>query len=121
MGSHAHVVEEAVVGNPESESTGHRLHEEAWKRLKQARSRDLDNPPAEYRENLATAFTAAGITGVVPCAHAGNVVPTAAPTLRSEDMANQASLQTLLGGGRVHVLEPGRMPKGADIAALCRF
>lgn len=134
---------DAVIGNPESDAIGKRIHGEAWACLLEARRRELDRALSDYREGTASARTAAGITDVVPCAlqgrvshlfvrkglaawgifhpETGEVIPQSEPTAQAEDMVNVACLKTLLGGGRVHVLEGAAMPRGCDIAALCRY
>lgn len=134
---------DAILGSPEPESIGKRIHEEAWACLQEARRRDLELALAEYREEAASARAAAGITAIVPRAQqgrishlflrrghvawgvfhpeTGEVIPQAEPTAQAEDMVNVACLKTLLAGGRVHVMEGGRMPPGTDIAALCRY
>jgi hypothetical protein len=134
---------DAILGNPEAEAIGKRIQGEAWACLREARRRELDRALRDYREGLSSRRTAAGITDVVACAlegrvehlfvrrglvawgvfhpETGAVMPQSEPTAQAEDMVNVACFKTLMGGGRVHVLEEETMPPGAEIAALCRY
>lgn len=119
------------------------LHALAWPLiLREARS-ERDALLALYRERAATAWTAAGITDVAPLADQGRISHLfvrrgyqargsyepgtgrvqVSPFLQAgdEDLVALAETQAILGGGRVHVLDDGEMPEGADIAALCRY
>lgn len=98
---------------------------------------------ALYRERLASPGTAAGITEVVPAAEhgrvshlfvrrgyrAGGVYDPASAQVRlpdspqsgDEDLVGLAASFTVMGAGKVHVMEDGEIPEGAEIAALCRY
>jgi hypothetical protein len=137
------ILDDSILGDPESESIGHGMHAQAWDILKDARRREIGAALREYRERLAGPGTASGIADVLACAQSGIVrhlflrkgyaewgsleagtgritlVPV--PTPITEDLANRACLDTLLHGGRVHVLAENEMPPDTGIAALCRF
>lgn len=119
------------------------LHARAWTLYDREMRAERKSLLALYRERLASPWTSAGVTDVVPLADQGRIShlfirlgyqawgayePTTGKVSVSahfqdgdEDLLALASMQTVLGDGKVYVMEPGEMPEGADIAALCRY
>jgi hypothetical protein len=137
------IVEDAILGNAESDAVASRLHESAWESLAEARRHRLEDLLRWLSGQWASARTASGISDVLPCAsqgciqhlfirdgyqafgrhepETGRVLVHPAPELDSENLVNLACLRTLLTGGKVDFLPAEKMPVGADIAAICRF
>ncbi len=137
------ILDDSILGDPESESIGLGMHAQAWDILKDARRREREAALREFREHPAGPGIAAGITDVAACARSGivrhlflrkgyaewgsldagtgRITLMPVPTPISEDLANRACLDTLLHDGRVHVIEEKDMPPDTGIAALCRY
>jgi release factor family 7 len=118
------------------------LHAKASALLREDRQREMLKALSEYRENLTTARTVSGFTDVVPSAchkqlthlfirkgdrQWGIFNPADGRTevlgeyrQGAEDLVNLAAVKTLLGQGKVYVVEDGEMPEDSGIAGLCR-
>jgi len=141
--THANLVDGAVLGNPEAALRQEELHNKAWKIYNDLRDREKKEILRIYGERLATPEVAAGLRDVLPAAwdkrilhlflrkgfrQWGRFDPSDqsvkledGPGPDREDLVNLACIHALLGGGKVHMAEPGEIPERADIAALCRY
>lgn len=119
------------------------LHSQAWSLCDREAKASRKAMISLYRERLASPWATAGIANVVPTAHQGRVshlfvrrgyrsfgsydVSEARvhlsdlPQDGDEELATLAAVQTIMGSGKVFVTEPGEIPEGAEIAALCRY
>jgi hypothetical protein len=119
------------------------LHDRAWASLKALRRAETRALLEEFGQGLSSWRTASGITDVLPCSYdgsvshlllrkgyevwgffdpdTGKVTVDPARMAGSRNLVSLACLNTLLDGGRVHVVEPGELPEGIDVAAICRY
>jgi hypothetical protein len=141
--SHPRVLEEAVVGNPESFS-GRELHAKALEIVRPELERAQREAAQRYRDLAGKGFTAAGVREVVPAAAYGRVetlfviVDERRPgtfepdknevtvsengEARGEDLLDLASLEALKNGGRVFAVPKEAMPEArASVAAILRY
>lgn len=118
------------------------LHAKASALLREDHQREMQKALAEYRENLTNARTVSGFTDVVPSAchkrlthlfirrdarQWGIFNPADGRTEvlgeyrhGAEDLVKLAAVKTLLGHGKVYIVEDMEMPIDAEIAGLCR-
>jgi hypothetical protein len=137
------LVEGAVLGNPEATLKQEELHPKAWKVYRDMRDEEKKGILRLYGERIATPEAAAGLYDVLPAAWDKRILHLFlrkgyrqwgrfspgdhrveledAPGPDREELVNFACIQTLIGGGKIHVLEPGEIPEEAEIAALLRY
>jgi hypothetical protein len=125
------------------------LHGRAWASLKALRRAETRALLEEFRNGLSSWRTAAGIADVLPCSYdgsvshlflrkgyeewgffdpdTGKVTVDPARMAGSRNLASLACLNTLLDGGRVHVVDGAECagspdsPAATGVAALCRY
>jgi hypothetical protein len=139
----ANLVEGAVLGNPEVTLKQEELHSKAWKVYRDMRDEERKGILRLYGERIATPEAAAGLYDVLPAAWDKRILHLFlrkgyrqwgrfspgdhrveledGPGPDREELVNFACIQTLLGGGKIHVLEAGEIPEKAEIAALMRY
>jgi hypothetical protein len=139
----ASLVEGAVLGNPEATLKLEDLHSKAWKVYRDMRDEEKKGILRLYSERIATPEAAAGLRDVLPAAWDKRILHLFlrkgyrqwgrfspgdhhveledGPGRDREELVNFACIQTLLGGGKIHVLEAGEIPEKAEIAALMRY
>jgi hypothetical protein len=140
--SHPGLLPEAILGNPELESTevlASRGREIVGERLDLAELAAVDR----YRERAGSGRVSADLVAVVRASYEGRVdelfvadgaerwgtfePASGAVTLRdtpgsvAEDLVNLAAIQTFQRAGTIHVLDRTRIPDGSDIAAIFRY
>jgi len=143
VNTNKNLLEGAVLGNPEATLKQEDLHSKALKVYGDMRNEEKKSILRLYGERIATPEAAAGLRDVLPAAWDKRILHLFlrkgyrqwgrfspgdhhveledAPGPDREELINLACIHTLLGGGKVHVLEPGEIPEKADIAALCRY
>lgn len=144
--THPRILDAALPAHLEKLSAWNELHAQAWALFERESKAERDAILARFRERLATRETASGITDVVPMADQGRVshlfihrgyqargayepdtgkVFLSPPRQEGEedlvDLVALAAVQTMMGNGKVYILEAAEMPAGSDIAALCRY
>ncbi|HKP95418.1 MAG TPA: hypothetical protein VJ385_06650 [Fibrobacteria bacterium] len=141
--THPGLVDGAVLGNPEVSLRQEDLHAKAWKIYREARERGKKGILRLYGERLASPEAVSGIRGALLAARERRILHLFlrrgyrqwgafdpdqqrvaledGPGPEREDLVNLACIHTLLGGGKVHVMDAGEIPERAEIAALCRY
>ncbi len=139
----AELVEEGIVGNPESLSASE-LHTKAWAILEPFFKQGQERAADQYRGLAGTGRAEGDLRRILPAAHEGRVdslfvavgvqqwgrfEPEAnSVTLHSErepgdeDLLDLAALETLAHAGNVYAVKSGQVPgNGGPIAAVFRY
>jgi hypothetical protein len=142
--TYPHLVDEGIEGNPD-ELSATELHERAWTILQPRFLAEQEEAAALYRQlaGAGSERSASHVREVVPAAYVGRVevlfvalgtqewgaFDPQANTVRlheeaepgDEDLLDFAAIHTLLNGGTVYVVEPGKVPHDASLAAVFRY
>lgn len=140
--SHPWLVDQPIPGNPE-ELSARELHQRAWELLLPRLRAEAERAMARYMDRLNTEQTSADLRTVLPAAFQGRVDRLFLARGRHQwgrhdphndqmvlgeqkapgdaDLLDRCAAYTLRKGGRVHLLEPDRIPGGGELAALFRY
>jgi hypothetical protein len=135
-------MEDGIGGNPEHFSDKE-LHGLAWTVVRPHFQKAQQEAVDRYKEFASSGKTANRVRKIIPAAYHGRiellfVVPdiqqwgTFDPSTDEihlhkkektgdEDLLESAAIQTLLNGGTVYVVEPGKMPDDQLLAAVFRY
>ncbi len=139
----AELLEDGIVGNPESLSA-EELHQRAWAIVEPYFRREQERAAAQYEELRGTGRATSDLRAIVPAAGQGRVESLfvavgvqqwgryepetgrvelhdeAAPG--DEDLLDLAAVETLTHGGKVYAVEPEQVPDtGGPAAAVFRY
>ena len=140
--SYRYLHEEGIPGNPEGVDP-QTLRARAWEILAPAYSRELEEEIGRFHALAGVGRTADRLETVVPAAHQGRVETLFVPLgvrqwgsfdpesntvlIQEEarpgesDLYDLAAIQTILNGGKVYALDPGRLPGDTKVAAILRY
>jgi hypothetical protein len=140
--TYPHLLEEGIAGNPE-ELSPEKLHQRAWAIVQPLFSRAQEEAVAQYRQSAGTERASCDLQEVDLAAYHGRIriLFVAVGTQRwgtfdpdtktvrlhqeaepgDEDLLDFATLHTLMNGGTVYAVEPGRVPDDAPVAAVFRY
>lgn len=140
--TYPHLVDDGVPGNPEELSPAE-LHARAWPLVEPIFAASGEEAIGEYKRLRGTGKTTADVREVVLAAHQGRVdtlfVPVGVqiwgevdpaansvhvhqdPNGGDADLLDLAAIETILRGGSVYAVEPGRVPDQAPLAAVFRY
>ena len=141
ISKYAHILKEGIVGNPE-ELNPKELHAKAWAIVEPIFLKAQHEAANAYRERAGTNRASSRIEDIVPAAYqgrvdrlfvtpegeqwgafdagAGQVSAHDTPVDGDVDLHDFACIHTLLNGGLVYAVEPGKLPDKAPIAATFR-
>jgi hypothetical protein len=142
--NYPYLVDAFIEGNPD-ELNAKELHQRAWKIIApifQADQRTAIERFTELHES-GSGLASVDLKSIVPAAHYGRVETLFVAldiqlwgkydaqnnTIKrhaefqpgDQDLLDLAAVQTLLNGGTVYALEPGKMPRKASLAAIYRY
>ena len=142
VNTYPYLLEEGIPGNPEEVSADD-LHKKAWEIVKSTLDQKVQEALQYYGPFRGTGRTSSQVNEIVPAAingqtellfvanngqqwghfnaESGRVESHETPQEGDEDLLDLASLQTLLNGGSVFVMEAEQIPDGQNIAALFRY
>lgn len=141
INSYPHLAQESVQGAPNGLKAGE-MHARALEAMAKCYRKKVDGVLAEYNHK-AGGGASNRLKDIVTAAHEGRVLTLlvsdsvestgvfdqATHTVKAretggsedEDLINNAATQTILHAGQVYVVQNGRMPNGAPLAAVFRF
>jgi hypothetical protein len=142
VNSYPHLMDEGIAGNPERLSTGE-LHEQAWAIVRPYFQKAQQEAVGRYKEFVSSDRASNRIRKIIPAACHGRIeLLFVIPDLQQwgtfdpgtdeihlhkkektgdEDLLESAAIQTLLNGGIVYMVEPGKMPDDGSLAAVFRY
>jgi len=141
ISTYPNLAQEAVQGAPNGLKAGE-MHARALEAMSRCYRKKVDDVLAEYNHK-AGGGASNRLKDIVTAAHDGRVLTLlvsdslestgvfdqATHTVKAretggsedEDLINDAAVQTILHAGQVYVVQNGRMPNGAPLAAIFRF
>lgn len=141
--TYPHLVEDGITGNPD-EFDPEDFHDPAWDIVKSRLDAARDEAAQRYSALIGqNAEASDDIEVVIPAAYFGRVDtlfvegnaqtwgrfdPQAnevqldhEPTTANEDLLDMAASKTILQGGSVYVVDPGKIPSDTSVAAIFRY
>jgi hypothetical protein len=142
VNSYPYLLDQGIVGNPEG-LKAEELHARAWAVVQPYFLKSQQEAVAQYRQFAGTGLTSNGVEETVTAAYRGRVGllfvavgiqqwGAFAPDTNvvrlhqkaepgDEDLLDFAAMHTLLNGGIVYAVKPGKVPDNAPLAAVFRY
>ena len=142
VNSYPHLMDEGIAGNPERLSAGE-LHELTWTIVKPYFQKAQQEAVNRYKEFVSSGKASNRIRKIIPAAYHGRIEllfvildlqqwGTFDPgtdeihlhkkeKTGDEDLLESAAIRTLLNGGTVYMVEPGKMPDSGPLAVVFRY
>lgn len=139
--TYPHLLEEAVIGNPDLLSPN-ALRDASWEIAEKAFAGAPVRAFDVYKQHINTPLTSSNLRKIVAAAYRGTVRFLFVPAIgerwgffespatvhvhenreaTDEELVNLAAVLTLRHGGNVYPVAPGDLPQGAGMAAVFRF